>query len=250
VRRAVMAVVVAAMMMLPGCGRQVTGLNVTGNGIVQSGQTLIRFETAGQLDFQNVAYMIVFNTSGNGQQPYASGFNTDFKNWSAFFLIGGGTGFANAPGLEQVFTNPASGSAQSFNVVYPTTIVTFQPSIPTGNSQFGFQITFNRCVLDLAPPTNGGNSISPLGRNCPPFINSTTTGTSWNVSLFTLDRTNSPIDSLSVNGPNATDYVFPLDITQVIPGNGNSGQRFKPASNSTVSNPAAQITGIEIFNTP
>jgi hypothetical protein len=36
----------------------------------------------------------------------------------------------------------------------------------------------------------------------------------------------------------------------VIPGNGNSGQYFTPANNSTVSNPAAQITGIEIFNTP
>lgn len=247
-RRAVMAVVVAAMMMLPGCGRQVTGLNVTGNGIVQSGQTLIRFETAGQLDFQNVSYLMVFNTSGNGQQPYAQGFNTDFKNWSVYFIVGGGTNFANAPGLEQVFTNPASGSAQAFNVVYPTSVVNFQPSIPTGNSAFGFQITFNRCVFDLAPPTSGAPAVT-AGGICPPFANAGI-GTLWNVSLFTLDRTLTPIDSLSVNGPSATDYTVTLDVTQVIPGNGNSGQRFKPASNSAVSNPAAQITGIEIFNTP
>ena len=235
-RRAVMAVVVAAMMMLPGCGRQVTGLNV------------IRFETAGQLDFQNVSYLMVFNTSGNGQQPYAQGFNTDFKNWSVYFIVGGGTNFANAPGLEQVFTNPASGSAQAFNVVYPTSVVNFQPSIPTGNSAFGFQITFNRCVFDLAPPTSGAPAVT-AGGICPPFANAGI-GTLWNVSLFTLDRTLTPIDSLSVNGPSATDYTVTLDVTQVIPGNGNSGQRFKPASNSAVSNPAAQITGIEIFNTP
>ena len=85
-----MGVVGAAMMMLPGCGRQVTGLNVAGNGVVQPGYTLVRFETAGQLDFQNVSYLIVFNTSGNNQQPYAQGFNTNFTNWSAYFIVGGG----------------------------------------------------------------------------------------------------------------------------------------------------------------
>jgi len=249
VRGVVTAVVVAAMMALPGCGRQVTGLNVTGNGIVQSGQTLIRFETAGQLDFQNVSYLMVFNTSGNGQQPYAQGFNTDFKNWSVYFIVGGGATYANAPGLEQVYQDPASGAARAFNISYPTSIVNFQPSIPSGNAQFGFQITFNRCVFDLANPTNNPSVPTSANGICPPFQNAGI-GTAWNVSLFTLDRTLTPIDSLSVNGPSATDYVVPFDVTQVIPGNGNSGQRFKPANNATVSNPAAQIIGIEIFNTP
>jgi hypothetical protein len=248
-RRVLTAVVVAAMMVLPGCGRQVTGLGLTGNGIVQSGQTLIRFETAGQLDFQNVSYLMVFNTSGNKGQPYAQGFNTNFTNWSVYFIVGGGSTFANEPGLEQVYTNPANSAVQSFNVTYPTTIVNFQPSIPSGNAEFGFQITFNRCVFDLAPPTS--NSSVPVSANgiCPPFA-ITGIGAIWNVSLFTLDKTLTPIDSLSTNGPSATDYNVQFNITQVIPGNGSSGQYFKPANNSTVSNPAAQITGIEIFNTP
>jgi hypothetical protein len=248
-RRVLTAVVVAAMMVLPGCGRQVTGLGLTGNGIVQSGQTLIRFETAGQLDFQNVSYLMVFNTSGSGQQPYAQGFNTNFQNWSVYYIVGGGANFANSPGLEQVYQNPANAAAQSFNISYPTTIVNFQPSIPSGNAQFGFQITFNRCVFDLAPPTSNPSVPATANGICPPFVNASV-GNIWNVSLFTLDRTLTPIDSLSTNGPSATDYNVSFDVTQVIPGNGYSGQRFKPANNATVSNPAAQITGIEIFNTP
>ncbi|HEX3467843.1 MAG TPA: hypothetical protein VHT05_07190 [Candidatus Elarobacter sp.] len=250
-RRLALAVVVAAMMVISGCGRQVTGLNIPGNGIVPAGYSLVRFETAGQLDFQNVSYLIVFNTSGNNQQPYAQGFNTDFKNWSLYFIVGGGANFANAPGLEEIYQNPASGASQAFNVVYPTTIVNFQPSIPSGNAQFGFQITFNRCVFDLAPPTSTPPPTTGTSTgDCPPFLNNTTIGTNWNVSLFTLDRTLTAIDSLSVNGPAATDYSFSYNITQTIPSGSNSGQYFKPANNVTVNNPAAQIVGIEVFNTP
>ena len=67
VRRLVTAVVVAAMISLSGCGRQVTGLDLpSGGAILPVGRTAIRFETAGPLDFQNLTYLIVFNTSGNG----------------------------------------------------------------------------------------------------------------------------------------------------------------------------------------
>ena len=259
-RRVLMGVVVAAMMVLPGCGRQVTGLGISGNGVVQPGYSLVRFETAGQLDFQNVSYLIVFNTSGNNQQPYAQGFNSNYQYWTAYFIVGGGASFANAPGLEEIYQNPASGQPQPFNIVYPTTYVNFQASIPTGNSQYGFQIAFNRCVLDLSSPLTSSTptptptptvtpTTAPSSGHCPPFVN-TQIGAVWNVSLFTLDRTLTPIDSLSANGPSATDYTFSYNVTQTIPNGSNSGQYFKPASNSTVNNPAAQIVGIEVFNTP
>ncbi len=229
------------MLALPGCGRQVTGLDLPSGAIVPIGQTLIRFETAGPLDFQNVSYLIVFNTSGNGQQPYAQGFNSDFKNWSAYFLVGGGATFANFPGLEEVYQNPASGASQSFNVVIPTGTVNFQTTIPNANAQYGFQITFNRCLLDLAPPTATQQPPPNVNRVCPPYTN---IATNWNVSLFTLDRTLSPIDSLGTNGPNDTSYVFSIETAQTFTTN-----KFKPASNATVSNPSAQITGIEVFST-
>ena len=66
--------------------------------------------------------------------------------------------------------------------------------------------------------------------------------------MFTLDRTQAAIDSLSLNGPNATDYKFPpngLDTTQLI-----TSLNFSKPANSTVQNSSAQISGIEVFNTP
>jgi hypothetical protein len=233
------------MMSLSGCGRQVTGLNLPegGNAIVPVGQTLIRFETAGPLDFQNLTYLIVFNTTGNDQQPYAQGYsNTDFKNWSAFFIVGGGANFANAPNLLQVYQNPANGSASTFNVPIPQGALSFQTSIPTANAQFGFQITFNRCLLDLFPPTNTAQTPPTVNRVCPPYQ---AIATNWRVSLFTLDKTNSPVDSLGTNGANDTSYNFGFDTAFDVNTN-----YFKPASNQTVQNLSAQIIGIEVFSTP
>jgi hypothetical protein len=234
------------MLVISGCGRQVTGLNsLTGDAVVPAGQTLIRFETAGQLDFQNLSYLIVFNTTGNNLQPFAQGFNTDFKNWSYFFVVGGGANFANFPGLLQVYQDPSSGTARTFNINVPTGTVNFQPSIPNANAQFGFQITFNRCLLDNPPPT--ANPPPPVSSNriCGPYNNISPV---WNISLFTLDRTQSPVDSLSPNGPSATDYTFGIDTdTLVAPPNGT---KFKPASNSVTNNPSAQIIGVQIFSTP
>ncbi len=232
------------MLTISGCGRQVTGLDIpNGGGIVPVGQTLIRFETAGALDFQNVTYLIVLNTTGNNQQPYAQGYiNSDFKNWSAYFIVGGGQGFANFPGLEQVFQDPASGGPRVFQVQIPTGAATFQTSIPNASAQFGFQIQFNRCLLDLPPPS--ANPPPPINSNgtCPPYTN---IATNWNVSIFTLDRNNSPIDSLGTTGPDDTSYKFAFDTAQVVNTN-----FFKPGSTQTVQNPSARITGIEVFSTP
>lgn len=246
-RRLVTAVVVAAMVALSACGRQVTGLNdPNGGGVAPSGQTWIRFETAGPLDFQNYAYFIVVNTSGNNVQPYASSFNSNFLNWSAYFIVGGGQQFANAPGLEQIYQNPATGSAASYNVTVPAGTLTFLPNIPTANAPYGFQLQINRCLLDLQPPS--GNTPTPVttNRKCPPYV-ATGVSNTWAISFFSLDKNLSPVDSLSVNGPNSTSQPPVLiDTSTVI----NNFQYNKPASNSTVQSTSAQITGVEIFNTP
>lgn len=242
-RRLVTAVVVAAMITLSGCGRQVTGLDLpSGSTIAPLGDSLIRFETAGPLDFQNFTYIIVFNTTGNNQQPYAQGLNSDFKNWSAFFSVGGGANFANSPQLEQVFQDPSSGSPRTFNVPIPAGTLTFQPTVPSASAPYGFQITFNNCLLDLAPPTATGTPVVNTSHQCPPYKQ---IATYWNVSLFTLDRSGSPVDSLGVNGPSDTSYTFQYDTASSAPQN-----KFKPAGGGTVQNLSAQITGVEAFVTP
>jgi hypothetical protein len=242
VRRLGMAVV-AAMLIISGCGRQVTGLNApNGDALVPEGQTLIRFDTKGQLDFANVAYLVVFNTTGNDQQPTAQGYNSDFKNWSYFFIVGGAAGVATNPSLYQIYQDPVSGGSKAFQLTYPTNAVNFQTTIPSGISTFGFQITFNRCLLDQPTPSASPPPITSSNRICPPYLNSQSL---WNVSLFTLDRSSNPIDSLSTTNPNSADYKF--DVETAVQVNKNY---FKPATNTSVSNPGAQITGIEVFSQP
>jgi hypothetical protein len=243
VRRLGIAVVVAAMLVISGCGRQVTGLNApNANALVPEGQTLIRFDTAGTLDFANVAYLIVFNTTGNDQQPTAQGYNSDFKNWSYFFIEGGSAGVASSPLLYQIYQDPVNGGSKAFQLTYPQNSVNFTASIPTGNSPFGFQITFNRCLLDQPVPSASPPPINTTNRICPPYMFSDGL---WNVSLFTLDRASNPIDSLSTNSPNSADYKFDVDTTTLVNKN-----YFKPANNTTLSNAGSQITGIEVFSQP
>jgi hypothetical protein len=221
----------------------VTGLNGAGNqGVAPTGYTLIRFATVGQLDFQNVSYLVVLNTSGNGQQPYAQGLNSDFKNWSVYFLVGGGANYANFPGLFQVYQDPASGTPKSTSYPFATGTVTFQNTLPSGN---GFQIGFNRCIVDRPPPSTTPPPTPSPNLDCTTyqFI-----APVWQISLFTLDRTQSPVDSLSLNGPNATDYKFPpngLNTAQLV-----TTLNFSKPANSTVQNSSAQISGVEVFNTP
>lgn len=212
------------------------------NALLQEGNTLVRFDTAGTLDFANVAYLIVFNTTGNDQQPTAQGFNTDFKNWSYFFIIGGAAGVASAPQLYQIYQDPVNGGPNKFALTYPQNSVNFQTSIPTGNSSFGFQITFNRCLLDQPVPSASPPPITTTNRVCPQYLYSQSF---WNISLFTLDRNSNPIDSLSTTNPSSADYKFNIETAALVNKN-----YFKPANNTTLSNPGAQITGIEVFSQP
>ncbi|GAC1573949.1 MAG: hypothetical protein NVS3B7_05630 [Candidatus Elarobacter sp.] len=225
-------------MVLSGCGRQVTGLNAPSAGVIPAGQTLIRFETAAQPDYDNVRYLIVINTQGNQNEPYALGYNSNYTNWSMVFIIGGGAGFAQAPQLRQIYQDPTNGNIQPYTISYPQNFLNFQPSLTSAASPFGFQLTFNRCILDRPAPT--GNP--PTSGKCPPY---TYISSKWAVNLFTVDRTDTVVDSL---GPFANDTTakFTFDTTATI----TNQSYIKPATNTTLRSPATQITGIEVFNTP
>ncbi len=259
-RRLAMAVVVAAMMVLSSCGRQVTGLNGPNSGLVQAGQMQIQFETAAPIDVQNFSYLIALNTTGSNQQPYAQGLNSNFNQWTYFFILGGGssssfggTQYTNAPALFQIYQNPASGSAQAFRIQLIPNELVFVPTIPSGSTN-GFQITFNRCLLDqpspIATPTpNPTPTPTPTPSSgtttCPPGSHGIL-GNLWNISLFTLDSTNSVVDSLSATGPFNTDYTFSVDVATL-----NGSKTYpKPSSATVPQNPASQILGIQIFNNP
>ncbi len=245
-RRLGTAVVLAAMMaVLGGCGRQVTGLNEPGGGgVIPSGQSEVYFETNAQPDFQNFTYLIVFNTTGNNDEPVALGYNSNYKDYSFAIAVGGGYNYASEPVLLQFYQNPQTSSGvQPIIRQYPTGALTFLPTIQTSNSPFGFGVRFNRCILDLPPP---GPTPAPISGNshCPPY---SFIAPNWAINIFTVDNTNTVADSLGSQGPSDTSAPpFLVDTTSVV----NDQFYFKPAGGGTAQNPAAQIHGIEVYNTP
>jgi hypothetical protein len=230
-----------------GCGRQVTGLDQPGGGgIVPPGQTQIYFETNAQPDFQNFTYLIVFNTTGNNNEPVALGYNSNYKDYSFAIQIGGGANYVTQPLLIQFYQNPqSSGGVQRIYRQYPTGTLIPLTQVQTSNSPFAFGVRFNRCILDLAPP---GPTPPPVpnnpGTTCPPyqFIQP-----NWAINLFTVDNTNTVADSLGSQGASDTSAPpFLLNTAAVV----NDQFYFKPAGGGTAQNPVAQIHGIEVYNTP
>lgn len=254
VRRLATAVVLAAMMALSvsGCGRQVTGLNAPNGGVVPPGQMLIRFETAGPLDFSHYTYLIVFNTQGTNREPYALGNNSNYTDWSFALQVGGsnpglagGISYAGTPILYQIYQNPQTSSGyQTYIPPYPPNQVLFQATVPTSVASNGFQVQFNRCILDQPNPAQNPRPPANTATDC--------TGPTyqyiknfWNINLFTIDSTGTVVDSLGTNGANDTSLNFGVDTNTTV----NDQTRFKPA-NVTVNSPSAQVTGIEVFTTP
>ena len=113
-------------MVLTGCGHQVTGLNTPGGGnIVAPGETLLRFETAALPNFNTTRYLIVINATGDGQVPTAQGSNSNYREWSFAFFVGGGPGFVNTPDVEQYYTDPSAAGGVKYTLAHA-----FTPNTP------------------------------------------------------------------------------------------------------------------------
>jgi hypothetical protein len=243
--------VIAVMMVLTGCGHQVTGLNAPGGGnIVAPGETLLRFETAALPNFNTNRYLIVINATGDGQVPTAQGSNSNYREWSFSFLVGGGAGFVNTPDVEQYFLDPSAQNGVNHRPLYPATgTMTF--TLVNGNGGVnGFDIRFNRCILDFASPINTTGaptpppSPHPIGTTCPPYFY--ILSPTWTLNIFTVDSSITAVDSLG-NGPSDTSYRgFALNTAASI-----VDQAYhKPAGVNTPQDPSAQITGIEAWSAP
>lgn len=261
IRRLGLAVLVIAMA-LAACGRQVTGLNATGPGgtSIPSGQMLIRFKTLRPMDFTTYRYVIVFNTSGNGQEPYPNAFQTGFKNFSYAFVVGGPAGLASTPQLLQYYLQPGTSSGLStFNVTIPTQTLSFVPNSGSDPATGEFQITFNRLLLNQpnpagTPPPTAAPVATPTPASGPtpaptptaPLVQPTTPAQrSWNINFITTDAGGTPIDSLGLGANQDTSFNLQIDTTLFA-----DKVYTKPAGYTQVSNPAAQVTGYEIINAP
>lgn len=263
-RRLGTAVVLAAMIaIVSGCGRQVTGLNQASsqNG-TPVGYSTIYFLTSAPINPQKYSYLIVFNTNGslgqtNAGEPYALGGNSNFSKWSDVVVLGGvnagflgiGAGQVGSPLIYQIYQNTQSVSGYApFNLTsqFPPQYVVFRPTVPL-STQNGFQLQFNRCILDQPNPTatprptpNPSTDCGGSGATSYSFINPI-----WFINLFVVDSTGTVVDSLGPNGANDTTVQFQVDTTTLI-----NGQSLQPTKVAPPQDLSSEITGVQFFNTP
>lgn len=203
----------------------------------------IRYRVQGTLDFVNLRYLVVFNTNGNGQTPYANSLNTAFLNYS-FILIFGGTQAGGASfGLLQVIPIASGGFQTVVLQVNPQLGVLNANSTGAGNE---FTFTFNRTLLTPLATTSPSPTATPTAG--PTAFPTLASGISslWAINLFSADANNNPIDSIAFSGISDTTFtqfvINTLAVTDIVVN--------KTPGFTQVANINAQIIAGEIINQP
>ena len=212
----------------------------------------IRFRTLGPLNFNNLYYVIVFNTSGNGQEPYTAAF-ASYTNYS-FALVFGGTAVSGASYqlLQVISTGSSAGFTTRSVPINPSYVSNFNPnSDGTGNE---FTFIFNRNLLLTVPNPTSSASPSPVpsatasptpAPGATPTI-SPGTSTLWAMNFFSTDTNFNPIDAIANNGINDVSFTYLVDTTTSFDKPVN-----KPLPPPVqVSNQSAQIIAVEVINSP
>lgn len=255
-RRAGFGVLMASMAMA-SCGRIVTLPKTSNGGLAPSGDLFIRVQTLGALDFVNVNYVVIFNTSGNGQEPYATSF-ASYTNYSFALLFGGSNLSGATYSLLQVVPTGTAAGFQTLSIPIQTQYVTSFNLISTGTVVNGFTFTFNRQLLNIPNPLASATpspapSPSPASSPTPSGTPTLAPGQSslWNLNFFTVTSSTSPtpgqpIDAISNNGISDTTFLCEVDTTQLF-----DKVFSKPNPPPVqVANPSAQIMAVEVANTP
>ncbi len=249
----------ALSMAVAACGRIVTvpkANSGSNGGTVPPGNMYIRFRTLGTLNFSQYYYVVVFNTSGNGQEPYAATFQS-YTNYS-FALVFGGTSLTGASYqlLQVISTGTSAGYTTRSIPITPLYVTNFNAnSDGTGNE---FTFTFNRLLLLTVPNPLASPTPSPSPTATPTTSASPTptplatpsispgTSTLWAMNFFSTDTSFHPIDAIANNGINDVSFQYVVDTTQNydVPVNKPIPPPVQVASTS------AQVIAIEVINTP
>jgi hypothetical protein len=228
---------------LGACGRQVTGLGALNAGSIQSGHMLIRFRVAGPLDFTNVQYLMVFNTSGNGVEPYPQANLTGYLNYS-FALVVGGNQYTSEPLLFQYYLAPGTTSGiQLFRITIPPQLINYVPNSggnPTGGGEF--TIDFDRSLLYGVNP---GGTPAPVTTLSPVVQPTTAAQHVWAINFITTDPSGVPIDSMGLGGATDTTFSYRIDTTT-----SQDNTITKAVGSGNVGNASAVLQGFEVINAP
>lgn len=228
--RKLLFVVSIAAFTFAACGRQVTPDRTTTPSGLASGFMQVKFTTAQPLDFTNVRYVIMFNTTATGGMPYANGYLNNYANYS-FAIVVGGNGTASNVQVIQYVTQQGSGTAP-----FPTPVIysslQLQFTQPAANQ---FVVTFDRRLFNGVAPTP-----TPAGPN--PNL--------WYANWFTTNGSFQPIDAPGLGGPQDTSFTFPPSGTPGFDVSTTFDQQWTAVAGWPQVNPSsAQIVGGEIINT-
>jgi hypothetical protein len=230
------------------CGRIVTvPKTASGGGLVPAGNMFIRYRVAGSLDFANLRYLVVFNTTGNGVTPYAPNIlNTSYLNYSFILVFGGTTLGAQVVLLQVVPTGSTNGFQTVALQVNPQFVTAFNAnSSGTGNE---FTFTFNRLLLTplaSASPTPAPTATPTATPNAAPTLLSGVSSL-WAINAFSADVNDQPIDAIAFSG--IGDQTFSAFVVNTLAAFDNPVN--KAAGGTQVSNLGAAITAVEILSQP
>jgi len=270
--------VLATALIVSACGRQVTPDRAgVGPGGLSPGFIQFKFRTAAPLDFANVTYSVVLNTSGTGVTPYAPNGNVgrNYLDYSFRIDVGGaGPNGTVAATLWQYVTTVVGGQTGPVDVRPVTGFFPSQLILnPNSNGQgTEFTLTVDRRIFNgiqtsspsaspsatptasatptpspTPTPTPAGATPSPtpvssptLAPTIPPNFSNV-----WYWNYFT-SAGNTTLDAFSLIGAGAQDQQFsvPFDVTTSfeLTRNASALPSITPAS--------AQITGADITNAP
>ncbi len=222
----------------------------------------IRFQTAGNLDLTNLRYIIAFNTSGTGSEPYARYDNPEnnFRDLT-FAIVVGGNGVGAQARIIQYYRQPAPGGGTQVVQLPVTGIDQSRLFLNTDNPQ-QFTVTFDRSIFyaqQTAPSPSGSASPSPTPSPSPaasssaspsPTPSPNTPATiapqqTWFINFITTDANGFPLDAAGQGGSQDTSFVFNVDTTTTF-----DKQYFFATGYVAASSQSAQIQNTEVTNNP
>jgi hypothetical protein len=261
-RRASLALFVLAIGLAVACGRQITP-NPTFKGV--PGTIQLRFRTVAPANFSSYNYFVAVNTTGDGQEPYASGFQAgQFKDFSYAVVTGASSGGLNTvlPTLIQYYILVPGGAPQFRPLALNPATTQLALNTATTTSYSEFTVIFSRSQLSLPLPsatTPPPPTPTPKGATPTPTPSSVPTGptpvasptipsqSTWCINLFTTNwpSANVVYDAM---GTGATDHSFNrgcFDVNTYEDIVVNQYPEVNPPSD-----PASQLAGFEIINSP
>lgn len=224
------------------CGRQITP-NPTFNSNLL-GRMVITFGTNGPMDFTNFNYVVIFNTSGQGGEPYPNAYATSFLNYSYAFAIGASFGTSYPALFQYVVTPGGNNQINAIQVRYnPSLVAMILNYNGEGNE---FQFTFVRTMLYDPLDVQPTPGPSPTPTPAPPTPNPSLPpdfSTTWYMNFFTVDKNNNVQDSMGVGGATDTTFNFSVDTTKNF-----QDPIYRQAGANLPANTAAQISFAEVDN--